>query len=177
MVDQDGATKARRIDVAALPAWVTEDGAFAGTEGLRLVEVGVPADALRSGLMIVDLPGVGGIGTMHGAATFTALQQADAVLFVSDAGQELTEPEAAFLVRIIDGGTPVALVKTRTDIHPAWRSIVAADTRNARERALTGPVIGVSSELAKKAAASEDRALAVESHIPALASWLNDDVV
>ena len=42
--------------------------------------------------MLVDTPGVGGLGSAHGAATMAALPSADAVLLVSDAAQEYTGP-------------------------------------------------------------------------------------
>ena len=87
----------RPIDASALPSWVTETGEDAATEGLQLVDVGVPAEPLRGGLVLVDLPGAGGLGSFHGAATLAALPYAQGVLFVSDAVQELTATERDFL--------------------------------------------------------------------------------
>src|SRR4051794_24165340 len=55
----------------------------------RSLEVTVPRELLRGGLVLVDTPGVGGgLTAAHAAVTLRALTAADVVLFVSDAGQE-----------------------------------------------------------------------------------------
>ena len=51
---------------------------------------GCRASSSAGGLVLVDTPGVGGLGSAHGAATMSALPSADAVLLVSDAAQEYT---------------------------------------------------------------------------------------
>ena len=62
--------------------------------GCSYAEVGLPRKLLAGGLVLVDTPGVGGLGSAHGAATMSALPSADAVLLVSDAAQEYTAPGA-----------------------------------------------------------------------------------
>ena len=57
---------------------------------------------LRTGLCLVDTPGVGGLESAHGIITLSALDLAEAVLFVTDAGTELTAPELEFLKRAIE---------------------------------------------------------------------------
>ena len=64
---------------------------------MQWVEIGVPRPLLADGLVLVDTPGVGGLGSVHGAITSAALPMADGVLFVSDASQEFSEPEMTFL--------------------------------------------------------------------------------
>ncbi len=61
---------------------------------LSYAEIGLPRKILEGGLVLVDTPGVGGLGSAHGAATMSALPSADAVLLVSDAAQEYTGPGA-----------------------------------------------------------------------------------
>ena len=53
--------------------------------GLRSVEVRLPRRILRAGLCLVDTPGVGGLDSAHGIITLGALDQADGMLFVTDA--------------------------------------------------------------------------------------------
>jgi hypothetical protein len=172
--DGDGALRRERIDVDALPAWVTEDGEQVAANDVQLVEVGVPADALRGGLVLVDLPGVGGLGSVHGAVTLAALPYAQAVVFVTDTAQELTETEFEFL-RTIAGQQPlVALAESKTDIHPAWRRVVDADATTVGT--LTAGPFPVSSELARKARESDDPALATESGTGPVSAWLHDVV-
>src|SRR4249919_1544229 len=75
------------------------EGAGAGPGGLRVagVEIRLPRSMLAGGLVIVDTPGLGGLGSTHAAASLAAISMADAVLFVTDASQELTRTEVDFL--------------------------------------------------------------------------------
>ncbi len=173
--DGDATLRGESIDVAALPAWVTEDGEQVAANDVQLVQVGVPAVALRDGLVLVDLPGVGGLGSVHGAVTLAALTSAQAVLFVTDAAQELTATELEFLQRITSQRSVVALVESKIDIHPAWRRVVEADATTVGE--LTAGPYAVSSELARKARESDDPALAAESGMEAVSAWLHGHVV
>ena len=172
---EDGNPERRPIDAAALPSWVTETGDAAATDGLQLVEAGVPADPLRGGLVLVDLPGAGGLGSFHGAATLAALRHAHGVLFVSDAVQELTATERDFLAAVSARCPTVALVKSKIDIHPAWQRILDRDREHAA--GLASLVTGVSAELAAKGRESEDEELVAESGLPELTGWLRDDVL
>ena len=61
------------------------------------VEIRLPRKMLAGGLVMVDTPGVGGLGSAHAAASLAAISMADAVLFVTDAAQELTRSELDFL--------------------------------------------------------------------------------
>src|SRR5690606_40618541 len=73
---------------------------FHAEDGIRDFHVtGVQTCGLpiSGGLVLVDTPGVGGLGSAHGAATMAAVAGADAVVFVSDAAQEYTRPELDFL--------------------------------------------------------------------------------
>jgi hypothetical protein len=163
------------IDVSSLPAWVTERGEHADPRQVQLVELGVAADALRDGVVLVDLPGVGGLGSAQGAMTRAALPSAHAVLFVTDAAQELVATELEVLETIAGEPAVVALVETKIDIHPAWRSTVEADAATAGE--LVATVLPVSSELAREARRRGDERLMSESGLDALAAWLRGTVV
>jgi len=68
-------------------------------------------------MVLVDTPGVGGLGSSHGAATMGALPKADAVLLVSDAAQEYTAPELDFLAAARQLCPNVACVITKTDLY------------------------------------------------------------
>ena len=56
---------------------------------LAYAEVELPRTLLTGGLVLVDTPGVGGIGSGHHGATMAILPTADLVLLVTDASQEL----------------------------------------------------------------------------------------
>ena len=58
---------------------VCEQGNPGNREGWGHAEIGLPRPLLSGGLEIVDTPGVGGLSSVHGAATTAALPSADAV--------------------------------------------------------------------------------------------------
>ncbi len=127
-------------------------GAAAELGRLQSVTVQVPHRMLRSGLCMLDTPGVGGLDSVHGQLTLASLDRADAVLFVTDAAQELTAPEMAFLRTAIERGPVAALVVTKTDLYPHWRRIVELDRGHLADAGLDLPVLPVSSFLRLRAA-------------------------
>lgn len=167
--------ESRSIDLESLSDWAADPSRAAGDCSVRGIEVRWPSDQLRDGLVLIDCPDAGGLGSFVGALVLEALPFADAVLFVSDAGQELTASELGLFRRLATMGVPLALVKTRTDIHPDWHRVFAADARHVS--AMAHMSFAVSSELCMKGWGSGDAQLADESAIPELLGWLSDDVV
>jgi Dynamin family len=137
------------------------------------VEVGVPRAILNGGLVLVDTPGVGGLKSVHGAATRSALATADAVLFVTDASQELTAPEVDFLKQAADVCPTVACVLTKTDLYPEWRRIWEGNRRHLGDL----PLFPVSSTTRWHALATNDADLSQESGFPPLVRYLRTDVL
>lgn len=140
-------------------------------------EVGLPRHVLAGGLVLVDTPGVGGIGSADGAATMAALPSADAVLLVSDAGQEYSAPEVEFLQQALKVCPNVACVLTKTDLYPHWRAVADLDRRHLQHAGVRAPLIPVSSTLRLLAARRQDRDLHDESGFPELVRYLRDEVV
>jgi Dynamin family len=137
------------------------------------VEVGIPRAILKGGLVLVDTPGVGGLNSVHGAATRSALATADAVLFVTDASQELTAPEVDFLRQAADVCPTVACVLTKTDLYPEWRRIWEGNRRHLDDI----PLFPVSSTMRWHALATNDTELSQESGFPPLVRYLRDEVL
>lgn len=137
------------------------------------VEVGIPRAILKGGLVLVDTPGVGGLNSVHGAATRSALATADAVLFVTDASQELTGPEVDFLRQAADVCPTVACVLTKTDLYPEWRRIWEGNRRHLNDI----PLFPVSSTMRWHALATNDTELSQESGFPPLVRYLRDEVL
>jgi GTPase SAR1 family protein len=158
-----------------LTALVTEEADPADPDRLRTVEVGLPHRMLRSGLCLVDTPGVGGLDSAHGFLTLGALRMAQATLFVTDAAQELTGPELEFLKTAVERCPLTALVVTKTDLYPQWRRIVELDQGHLARAGLDLPVIGVSSFLRLRAA--KDPVLNDESGYADLVAYLAGEVV
>ncbi|MFC9790393.1 dynamin family protein [Rhodococcus sp. NPDC127528] len=148
----------------------------AGREVLR-VEVGVPSPLLADGLVLVDTPGVGGHGNPHAAATLGLLPAADAVFVLSDASQEFTEPELAFVRQVLGLCPTVACLISKTDLYPHWREIVEADRGHLAKAGLSVPLIPVSSALRSHALRLQDAELNAESGFTALYDFLREQVV
>jgi hypothetical protein len=141
------------------------------------VEVSLPRTMLSGGLTIVDTPGLGGLGSAHAAASLAATAMADAVLFVTDASQELTRTEVDFLRRARDLCPTVAVVLTKTDFYPAWRTVRDLDAGHLK--ALDGepiPLLPVSSTLRSLAVKNSDGELNTESGFRDLVRFVVDDV-
>ncbi|MBY3985574.1 dynamin family protein [Rhodococcus fascians] len=147
-----------------------------GREVLRL-DIAVPSPLLADGLVLVDTPGVGGHGNPHAAGTLGLIPSADAVLVVSDASREFTEPEVAFL-RQVQGLCPaVAVLITKIDLYPHWRQIVEANRGHLDRAGITVQMLPVSSLLRSHAVRLNDEELNAESGFQQLYAFLRDDVV
>ncbi len=149
----------------------------AGGHRVVRVEVGAPSPLLKGGLTFLDTPGVGGPGQPHLSATLGLLPDADAVLFVSDASQEFTEPELRFLRQAVDICPVAAAVATKTDLYPFWRAVVDADIAHLRRAGLDIPVIPVSALLRSHAVQTGDKELNAESNFPTIVSFLSEKVL
>jgi hypothetical protein len=151
------------VPIEQLAEYVSEAGNPGNRRGLQYVEVGIPRQLLQAGLVLVDTPGVGGLGSVYGASTMAALPTADAVVLVSDAAQEYTAPELEFLRAAVRLCPNVVCVLTKIDFYPDWRRIAERNAQNLREAGIEAELFPVSSTLRLHAVRSEDRVLNAES--------------
>ncbi|BBG05515.1 MULTISPECIES: dynamin family protein [Pseudonocardia] len=177
--EEDGGERSERtpVPLEQLAEYVSEGGNPGNRAGLTRAEVTLPRKLLQSGLVLVDTPGVGGLGSAHGAATMSALPTADAVLLVSDASQEYTAPEIDFLQAARKLCPNVGCVVTKTDLYPHWRRIVELDEGHLRNARITADLLPVSSALRLHAARTQDLDLITESGFQALVGFLLRKVV
>jgi hypothetical protein len=141
------------------------------------VIVGVPSRTLEDGLVVVDTPGVGGLDSQHGVVTLETLARAEAVLFVSDASQELTATELDVLLAAKRRCGTVALVLTKVDINPAWRKIEQINRGHLDRAGIDVPVFPAAAPLQVVARATGDGDLAIESGFVDLVGYLRDELV
>jgi hypothetical protein len=153
---------------------VSELGRKAGQERPVSVEVRLPHPLLRSGLALVDTPGVGGLDSAHGVLTLGVLDRAVGVLFVTDASQELTAPEMQFLRMVLQRCPDAACVLTKIDLHASWRRIAELDEAHLARAGLDLPVLGVSSLLRLQPV--QDAALTEESGFRPVVRFLAERV-
>lgn len=173
----DGVPVTEEIAVTELAQFVSELGNPGNGKRVRMVDVWVPRAILKSGMVLVDTPGVGGLGSAHTAATLATLPSADAVVFVTDASQELTAAEIDFL-KIAQRACPnIVCVMTKIDLYPEWRRMVDLDRAHLRTAGIDARIIGVSSVLRQVALKSESKEINAESGYLDLVAHLRDEVV
>lgn len=175
--DPDAEPEAVDVPIDRVREYVTEAANPANERRVQWVEIGVPRKLLADGLVIVDTPGVGGLGSVHGAITAAALPMADGVLFLSDASQEFSEPEMTFLKQALSLCPNVCCVLTKTDFYPAWRKILDLDKDHLADTGLDLEILPVSSALRQQALETEDHDLNAESGFPALLESLRTEIV
>lgn len=175
--ESEGSTERIAVQATQLVQHVSEAGNPNNKALLSYAEVGLPRKLLSGGLVLVDTPGVGGLGSAHGAATMSALPSADAVLLVSDAAQEYTAPELEFLDAAMKLCPNVACVLTKTDLYPHWRRIEELDRGHLRKAGVAAEIFPVSSVLRLHAAKAQDSELMDESGFKPLVDYLLHKVV
>ena len=173
----DGSAESQPIPIAELPDYVSEKGNPGNSKKLLAAEICLPRKILAGGLSVIDSPGVGGMGSAHTLATLTALPTADAMLLVSDASQEYTEPELRFLRQAMRITPNVVGVLTKTDLYPDWRRVEETDRCHLGTVAPDIPLFPVSSDLRLEAARLQDSELNVESGFPELIAYLRNGIV
>lgn len=162
-------------DVASL---VSERGNPSNERGIVNAEVTLPRQILTGGLALVDTPGVGGLNSAHSLVTLAALPTAHALLLVTDASQEFTEPEMRFLSQATRICPNIAVVTTKTDLYPHWRQIVELNRAHLDRAGLEHvQMLPVSSTMRMLAVQHNDASLNEDSGFPALVRYLRADVV
>jgi hypothetical protein len=164
------------VEVSEIAEWVTEGGNPGNERRVARVEVTMPHKVLAAGLAFVDTPGVGGLGSLHNTATISALPFAEAVLFVTDSAQELTDAEVRFLRHVVRLCPQVLVVATKIDMQPQWREIAAIDLGHLHAAGLELPQVAVSAALRRHAIAGGGARANAESGVPDLLTWLGRQV-
>ncbi|MBM4578880.1 Isoniazid-inducible protein iniA [Rhodococcus hoagii] len=175
LAEPGGETRRVEVPLAELDSVTPSTPLAQGREVLRL-EVGVPSPLLADGLVFVDTPGWAVTEPARGSHAGSAAG-ADAVLVLSDASQEFTEPELAFLRQVTGLCPAVACLITKTDLYPHWRRIVEADAGHLTRAGIDVPLLPVSSLLRSHAMRLDDRSLHDESGFAALYDFLRERVV
>lgn len=86
---------------------------------------------LERGIVLIDTPGVGGMGRGHRDLALAALGQADALLFTVSAEEPVARSELEFLVEASERTEQVVLVVTKSDSNSeAVNGEMIAELRN-----------------------------------------------
>ncbi|MEV0080436.1 dynamin family protein [Nocardia neocaledoniensis] len=156
---------------------ILADSPYAQGRQIARIEARVPNQLLSEGIVLVDTPGVGGHGSAYAATVLGMVPAADAVLLLSDASTELTEPELSFLRQVRELCPTVAVLLTKIDMYPHWRQVAEADRAHIARADLDVPMLPISSLLRAHALRSNNPQLGRESGFGALFGFLKEQVV
>jgi hypothetical protein len=171
------ALERRQVTLEELPSYVSERGNPGNDRRLMAAEIFLPRKILAGGLSLVDSPGVGGLDSTHSLTTLSTLPTADAMLLVSDASQEFTEPEIQFLKHALRISPNVACVLSKTDLYPHWRDVAELNRAHLDRVGSNIRLFAVSSDVRLEAARRGDSELNAESGFPDLVAYLRNDIV
>lgn len=176
--DEHGTRIGIPVPIEELSNWVSEAGNPKNVKQVERVEIAVPSALLKGGLVIVDTPGMGGLGAGHAAATLGFLPFADGLIFVSDASAELSAPEIDVLRRATELCPMVLFAQTKIDLYPHWERIHDLNRGHLERHGLGRlPRVAVSSAVRAEALVRKDRALNEGSRFPDLVKQLGDEIV
>jgi hypothetical protein len=173
----DGKAVAEPVPLEQLGDWVSEVGNPKNAKQVERVDLSVNSPLLKQGLVIVDTPGMGGLGAGHAAATLGFLPFADGLIFVSDASAELSAPEVDFLRRAIELCPTVVFAQTKADLYPHAARIRDLNVAHLTGQGIDIPVVATSSAVRVEALARRDRDLNERSGIPQLVALLSEEIV
>lgn len=92
-------------------------GSSINTDNTILLEIEIPNEKLKSGLAILDTPGIGGLDPRHLTLTTFALTKADSVFFVADAQEPISASELSFIKeKISPFGTNIKIILNKIDL-------------------------------------------------------------
>lgn len=84
------------------------------------VEIELPLETLKSGIVVVDTPGVGGLDPRHATLTNFFLPRADATLFMTDVNEPLTTTELDFYKsKVLPYSNHSAVIVNKADLRDA----------------------------------------------------------
>ena len=170
--EDEAAPPPKTIGLSEVPRYATEQGRVKGDPPVARIDIAAPIPQLKSGLILVDTPGVGSVNPAHTAATSGFLPDADALLFVASAVQPLGTVELSFLARAYEV-CPIVLTAVTMIDKTSSEDEVIAQTR-ARIAGVTGQpadavdLVGVSALRKWYGLKNQDQASIQESGFPEL---------
>ncbi len=169
---QTGEVKTEQISRAQIAEYVSEQGNPNNYKNVKLLNLAVPNDLLKEGVVFVDTPGVGSLNVSHAEATYGFLPGADLILFVSDCGNGLMETELNFLKRGYQYCKNIIFPLTKKDMNADYQ-VIAEDNRKKIHQLLDIPeeavqLIPVSSVAKQRYLKSGSKSMYTNSNFPQL---------
>lgn len=180
VIFQDG--KDRQISLNTLKDYVTEKGNPNNIKDVREVRIARPSFWLKSGVRLIDTPGIGSVYQHNTDVTYRFLPQADAVLFLLSVDQPVGQAEYDFLKKILEYAGRIFFLLNKSDLlSDADLEESTAFTSRVLAEAMGGPVsvFPISAKLALGSNKTGSEELLRQSHFPifteALESFLMEE--
>lgn len=107
----------QEISLAALPAYITEEGNPGNRRGIRIAQLEVPSEILRHDYFFVDTPGLASAILENTRTTESFLPEIDALLLVTSFESPLSQDEIIFLEKAMGLGVRrIFLVVNKSDL-------------------------------------------------------------
>jgi hypothetical protein len=148
-IGADGEPARERVGLEDLIDVASMRGDPSRREGVTAVEIELDHPVLERGIVLIDTPGVGGMGRGHRDLALAALGQADALLFTVSAEEPVARTELEFLVEASERTERVVLVMTKSDNNSEavngemiaeLRAKLATFTETMRQKAADGGI-------------------------------------
>jgi hypothetical protein len=120
-----GSGRCLPVSPEALGEFVSEDRNPENVKGVAAVEVTVPADILRSGMCLVDTPGLGSVFGADSATTLAFVPQIDAALVILGTDPPISSEELALVDHVSAQVDHLVVVLNKSD------RVTDADSREA----------------------------------------------
>ncbi|MGN1432438.1 MAG: dynamin family protein [Ruminococcus sp.] len=122
-----GGIRKESIDRSSIADYVSEQGNPNNYKKIKYLEIKIPNELLKEGIVLVDTPGVGSLNINHAETTYNFLPSADLILFVGDACSGYTESELDFLKRSYSYCRNIIFPITKKDLSMNYQEIVDDD--------------------------------------------------
>ncbi len=166
----------RRISPFSLPDYVTEKGNPRNEKGVREVRISYPSDWLKSGVRLVDTPGIGSVYRHNTDVTYQFLPKADAVLLTLSVNQPLGQAEYDFLKQVGEYAGKIFVLLNKADLlteSELNESLHFCSGVIAEALGKPVPVFPVSARLALEAKAKDSAELLARSRFPEFSEALS----
>lgn len=143
-----------------------------------LVELSYPSPFLKNGITIIDTPGIGGLDPRHAILTHMALPKADVIVFVTDAGEPLTQSELEFYEsKVLSCGKRNVVLVNKSDILTADTLAIHVSNTKLQLAKLGGPeVIPVSAKCWELYSKLEENDFLLSSNKDAVLAGITSEV-
>ena len=143
-----------------------------------LVELSYPSPFLKNGITIIDTPGIGGLDPRHAILTHMALPKADVIVFVTDAGEPLTQSELEFYEsKVLSCGKRSVVLVNKSDILTADTLATHVSNTKLQLAKLGGPeVIPVSAKCWELYSKLEENDFLLSSNKDAVLAGITSEV-